>query len=475
MSELRSNVVRPLAAYLRSLDPALPRSVQTLQAGGLANAFGNGIVLPFTFIYLHNVRGFGLGTAGLVLAVSAGVSLVAGPLAGALVDRVGGRRTLVFALAFLAVGFAAYPLIRVPWHGFAAAAAAGVGNGAFWPAQSTLIAGLTPPERRPAAFAMQRVVMNLGIGLGGLAGGLIATTSSPTSFTVLFLVDAATFVVYAGILYALVPEPERAPRVAGERPGRYRDVLRHRVFMALMAANSVFILAGFAQLEVLPVYAKNEAGVSERAIGLVFFVNTIVIVLAQLPIARLSEGRRRMPTLGLLGAVWALSWLLVPAAGLWLTGAAAVALLAGTAAIFALGECLHGAVQAPLVSDLADHRLLGRYMAVSALSWQVGFTIGPALGGFVLALTPTGLWIGAATVCALAGVASLALEPALPQAVRRTPVARARQAPPLESRTVPVTVEDPHSPSAQPATHQAAEAPQHRRGRDGRAARAADR
>ncbi len=54
----------------------------TLQAGGLLNAFGNGIVLPFTFIYLHNVRGIGLGTAGLVLGTNAAVSLVAGPIAG---------------------------------------------------------------------------------------------------------------------------------------------------------------------------------------------------------------------------------------------------------------------------------------------------------------------------------------------------------------------------------------------------------
>ena len=40
--------MRPLAAYLRSLNPRLPRSVQALQTGGLFNAFGNGLVLPFT-------------------------------------------------------------------------------------------------------------------------------------------------------------------------------------------------------------------------------------------------------------------------------------------------------------------------------------------------------------------------------------------------------------------------------------------
>ena len=50
---------------------------------------------------------------------------------------------------------------------------------------------------------MQRVTMNLGIGIGGLAGGLIAAES----FQALFLIDALTFVGYAAVLWAFVPEP----------------------------------------------------------------------------------------------------------------------------------------------------------------------------------------------------------------------------------------------------------------------------
>ena len=37
--------------------------------------------------------------------------------------------------------------------------------------QSALIIGLTPPARRHASFALQRVMRNLGVGLGGVAGG----------------------------------------------------------------------------------------------------------------------------------------------------------------------------------------------------------------------------------------------------------------------------------------------------------------
>ena len=401
--------------------PPLPRSVLTLQVGGLVNSFGNGMVIPFMFIYLHNVRGIGLGVTGLIVAAHAVVSIVAGPIFGSQIDRFGGKRMLALSLAILSIGYAGYAFVYEPWQGFLVAAVSGIGVGGFWPAQSTLITGLTPPEQRPSAFAMQRVVMNLGVGLGALTGGLIATTSSPETFVVLFLLDAATFLVYAFVMYALVPEPNRPASGAGGRTGSYRDVLRHRPFVAVAALNALFIFAGYSGFDILPVYAKNEAGLSEKSIGLLFLVNTVVIIVAQLPIARFSRGRRRMPTLALFGLLWAGAWLLVPIAGA-ATPETAFLLLAVVMAVFAIGMCLHGAVAAPLVADLAVPHLVGRYMALNALSWQIGFALGPALGGAGLAVSPNGVWIAASALCAIGAVLALVVEGYLPSASKRTPV-----------------------------------------------------
>ncbi|HEU5264562.1 MAG TPA: MFS transporter [Gaiellaceae bacterium] len=409
-----------MSGLLRTYFPELPRSVTTLQVGGLVNAFGNGVILPFLFIYLHNVRGIALGPVGLIVGTNAVVSLVAGPLFGSMIDRVGGRRMLAIALGILTVGYALYPLVHEAWQGFVVAAITGIGMGGFWPSQSTLIASLTPTAQRPAAFAMQRVVMNLGIGLGALAGGLIATTDSPGSFSVLFLLNAVTFLVYAAVMLALVPSPDAGGPARGSG-GSYREILRHRPFVAVIGLNALFIFAGFSGFELLPVYAKNEAAVTETQIGIVFFVNTVVIVLAQLPIARFAQGRRRMPTLSLLGLLWAAAWVVVPIAGSETAGTAA-AILTAAMIVFAVGECLHGAVQAPLVADLAEPRLLGRYMALSALSWQVGFALGPAIGGYVLDFSPNGVWLGAAALCVLGGALALVVESTLPAPARRTPV-----------------------------------------------------
>jgi hypothetical protein len=64
--------------WLRAFDPQLPRDVWLLQLGGVMNSFGNGVVLPFLVIYLHDVRDFSLGVAGLVVSVSAAAQLTPG-------------------------------------------------------------------------------------------------------------------------------------------------------------------------------------------------------------------------------------------------------------------------------------------------------------------------------------------------------------------------------------------------------------
>jgi MFS family permease len=385
--------------------------------------FGNGVVVPFLVIYLHNVRGISLGLAGSIAAANGLAALVSGPAAGTLADRLGARTTLVGALVLMTVSFSLFPLIHEAWHAFLLNGLAGFGSGAFWPSQGALLSSLTPPPRRPAAFAQQRVTMNLGVGLGGLAGGLIARTGDPASFTVLFLLDAATFLAFVGVL-SRVPRPARADASssADVRLGGYREVFRNRAFLGVLLLNVALTGAGIAPLvELLPVFAKNQASVSERGIGLVFFLNTLAIVVAQLPIAKLEEGRRRMRAVAHLCLIWAASWLVVLATGLWLRAGAATALLGFALLVFAIGECLHGPIWGPIVADLAPARLTGRYMALSSLSWTFGFMIGPAAGGFILGAEPYALWPVCAAACLAAGAYALALEQRLPPDVRRTP------------------------------------------------------
>jgi MFS family permease len=414
--------------WLRAFDPQLPREVWLLQLGGVMNSFGNGVVLPFLVIYLHDVRGFGLGVAGLVVSVSAAAQLVAGLVAGPLVDRVGPRPVLGAGLVMQSVGFGLFPLVRSPWHAFVLIAVEGAGSAGFWPSQSTLLARLAPAARRHAAYAQQRVTMNLGIGLGGLAGGLIATVAHPGSFTVLFLVDAATFLAYVGVL-AFIHDPGVEASERSDEAATYRAVLRDRVFLGLWGLNFLFVTAGYSLFNLVPPFARDHAHVSEREIGAFFFVNTALIVIVQLPISRAIEGKRRLRALALMPALWAVAWLLLDAGALWLDATAAFVVMTVALAIFGIGECFHGPAHQALVAEIAPGHLRGRYFAVHSLSWGLAGTVGPAAGGFVLAARPFALWPLAAAVCVGATFASLMLERSVPVAHRRIP--RAEPEPPV--------------------------------------------
>jgi len=398
----------------------LPGQVWLLQIGGLTNSFGNGLALPFLVIYLHDVRGFSLGTAGLIVAISSAGQVAAGVFAGPLIDRFGAKRVLATGLVLQAVGYGLLPLVRSPWQAFVLVAIEGAGSAGFWPSQSTLISRLTPAARRHAAFAQQRVTMNLGIGLGGLAAGLIAHIDDPATFTVLFVLDALTFLAYVGVL-AFIHDPGVEPGEPGDAPASYRAVLRHKTFLGLWTLNFLFVFAGYSLFSLLPVFAHDESGLSERQIGAIFFVNTAVIVLAQLPLSRWIEGRRRMRALALMPLLWAVAWLLVDAAGFWLTAGAAFAVIAVAAVLLGVGECFHGPAHQALVSDIGPPSLRGRYFAVHSLSWGLAGTLGPAIGGFILAAAPFALWPLASGVCVVAAIGVLAIERFIPPKLQRIP------------------------------------------------------
>jgi MFS family permease len=256
-----------------------------------------------------------------------------------------------------------------------------------------------------------------------VVGGLIASTAHPRTYQLLFVIDAVTFAGYL-VALAFVPSPARTREVAAKVRGGYTRVLRHKTFLAYIVLNASLVALGFSLLgDIFPAFAKNVAHVDERGIGLCFLANTLVIVIAQLPVAKWLEGRRRMAAYTVEGAIWSVAWLIVFAGGWWLTGSAAAAVFAFALAVFGIGECFHGTVQNALIADLAKPGLLGRYLALNGFGFQLGGAAGRAIGGFALALMPHGLWIVAAAVSFGVGLCALALERVIPEPLRRTPVA----------------------------------------------------
>jgi MFS family permease len=414
------------------LNPRLPRTLWMYEAGAAVSAFGKGMTLPFILIYLHNVRGFSLGLAGVVAGAYAAASFFGSLAGGAVADRVGAKLVMVGALVATGGGYGWFAFVEHPFEAFAAISIAGLGNGAFLPGQSATIANLAGRERRHGAYAVQRAADNLGIGLGATVGGLIAHTSDPFTFTVLFVLNGTAALLFSLLLVALPlrQSTEDAPPAVSvaEQPASYRAVFRQRLILEVIALNTLYVIGGYALLETaLPVFANNTVAINPRGIGIIFLANTLGVVLLQLPIARLSEGRRRLGVLAVMNVGWCAIWAGVLFSGIWLDGSAALAAFIVAVAGFAAGECCLALVSV-LVADLAPAQIRARCLSLIPCSYAIGFTVGPALAGFTMQFSQFAIWPIGIGLLAIAAGGGLVVERRLPQEVRVTPE-RERPAP----------------------------------------------
>src|SRR5439155_950084 len=223
----------------------LPRPVLILQAGNALNYFGYGLVLPFEIIYLHQIRGFSTSIAGLVLAATMGTAAIAAPPTGGLLDRYSAKAILVAGLLASALGYAGFAYVDSPWQAFACSIVSGAGIGAAGTANRTLTIRLVKREQRTAAFALNRVSGNFGIGSGAtVAGFIVASAQRLSSFQTLYFFDAVTYAAFALIVLAAVPSPRAETVTATDANGTgFRAVARDRLFLTVIAANFLLVFA----------------------------------------------------------------------------------------------------------------------------------------------------------------------------------------------------------------------------------------
>ena len=195
----------------------------------------------------------------------------------------------------------------------------------------------------------------------------------------------------------------------------FRAVARDRRFLILIAANIALLAVGPALFQsILPPFATTHTPVGPSEIGVIFFVNTFFIVVAQIPAARVVKRMRRAHAFAATGALFAVGLLAVLLATLTRSTPAATTVLAGVAIVIAIGECAQSTVLGPVVADLAPPHLLGRYMSLYSLAFSAALALGPAVGGAVLATSPDAVWWGGALTAALIGAGLLLLGDRIP-------------------------------------------------------------
>ena len=346
----------------------LPREGRLLLSVVVLEFFGTGLVLPFHVVYLNEVRGFDLDHVGLLLALPPLVGfLVVGP-GGSAIDRFGARRIVVLALSLLVVGDLVLAMADTLVLAGLALSLSGAAFGVSWPAFQSLIAAVVPQELRQRYFGVNFALLNLGIGIGGIVGGLFVDVERLGTFQTIYVGDALSFVpallLLLGPLRHVAGRPQHDDEVTQEKVG-YLAVLRRPAVGSLMLLGFVSSFVGYSQLNTgMPAFARAVGEVSTRGLGFAFAANTAVIVVLQLVVLQRIEGIRRTRVIAVMGLVWAASWLLLGASGLVPGTIGATMLVAAMASVFALGETLLQPTIPALVNDLAPDHLRGRYNAL---------------------------------------------------------------------------------------------------------------
>ncbi|AKA08389.1 hypothetical protein SAZ_02430 [Streptomyces noursei ZPM] len=418
----------------------LPPRTRVVMGANLISSVGTGLVQPFLVLYLTRVRGLSVGTATAVISVIALASLVGGPFAGRLADGVGIRRTAALAMATAAVGTSGFALVTTVWGAVLAGSLYGLAYGAMLSVWNVVIAGSTEGRTRSAAFGLQFVALNAGVGLGGVLGGLFASTADPGRFQWLYVTDGLSFLLAGALLVAAVGRP-RTAAPTGPVPGRTADVagrgygavLRDRQLLKVLALTLALVVVGYGQLESSIPGLVAVQGLDARVMAWAFVANTCCIVLIQaLAVTRIS----RTGPAALLAATatsWAGCWLLLLLAMTSGGPALEAALVVGALAVFAVGEALLAVALPTLVNGLAPEALRGRYNGAYSAAMSAGLVLGPLLGGRLLAGTHAWLLpvvLGLGCLACVGGALRLGRQASTaPVAPRATPDARTEETP----------------------------------------------
>jgi MFS family permease len=405
-------------ADLRAFWAELPREGRWLLSTTAVQLLGRGLTLPFTIIYLHEVRGIGLDVAGSLMAWLGLVGfLVTGP-GGAAVDRYGARAVTLFGCATQLVGVTVLAFAETVPTVLVAMTLMGI-TAITWPAFNAFIAAIVSGPARQTYFGISFALVNLGIGVGGLVSGVYVDVHRPETFTTIYLLDAASMlipiVLLLGPLRHVKAKVER-PADEDARAGSYLRILRQPAFAWLIGLTLIANFIGYGQMEAgMPAFAREASQVSTRVIGWAFAANTAIIVVAQMFVIGRISGRRRTRVLLVMAGVWATAWLVLGATGALPGGLFAALGVIAFHLVFGFGETLLQPTIPAMTNDLAPDHLRGRYNALSSGAFQAGGVLGPLAAGFLLRHQLSGLYIAIMIAgCAAMVWASLVLERRLP-------------------------------------------------------------
>lgn len=376
---------------------AIPRGVWMLGFVSLFMDVSSEMIHALLPVFLLTTVGASAVVIGLIEGVAEATASIVKVFSGVLSDWFGRRKLLaVIGYGLGALSKPLFPLAGSAGLVLTARFVDRIGKGIRGAPRDALVADLTPPAIRGAAYGLRQSLDTVGAFAGPLlAIGLMLASGG--DIQLVFWLAVIPAVISVAILVGGVHEPEAArPAKAARSPIR-RDELRRLggAYWRVVGVAAVLTLARFS--EAFLVLRAQEAGLVMALVPLVLVVMNLAYGLSAYPAGLLADRRdpKRLLVLGF-GVLVAADLVLAVDGGLW-------AVLAGTA-LWGLHMGLTQGVLAALVAETVPADRRGTGFGLFNLAGGLALLLASALAGGLWT------WIGSgATFLAGAGLTAIGL------------------------------------------------------------------
>lgn len=340
---------------------------------------GFGFIAPVFPVYITEL---GMGGAELgALAASFALTriLLAGPL-GALSDRLGRKKVLVYSLLGFALANVVYALAQDAVTMVAARSLEGAVSAGFFPAANAFVSDMTTPENRGIAMGYLSTGSMVGFVIGPVVGGVLAEF---LGIRLPFIVAALMSLLTMLLLTVLIREPKR--KSADESMKQPRIPLKLVLSRAYTSygALGIAMFANMFAIGVLEVAFMLDAvarfGIGPLEIGGFFGVIGVFMIIGNIGFGKLSDikGRKWLIVIGAL--VGSLSMLLfanaIDTTAFYIAGA-----------VLSIGMSMRGPAIQAMIADLTDPKAFGSVMGLFGAISNSAYVVSPTMSGYLFDL-----------------------------------------------------------------------------------------
>ena len=365
-----------------------PKTFWTLIGALFIDRVGGALIFPFLSLYITAKFNVGMTEVGTLFAIISVSSFFGSMLGGALTDRFGRRKLMIFGLIASATSTLVLGLandIRIIFFG---AILVGMLSDVGHPATQAMMADILPERQRLEGFGVLRVVANLAVTIGPAIGGIVAAKS----FLWLFIIDATASTITALIVFLVLPETKPQQSEGHKQDSvfetfkGYKVAFKDMVFMAFLLVTALSTLVYMQMNTTLSVFLRDNHGISTQNFGYIISLNAGMVVLLQFWITRKISKYQPMILMTVGTLFYAVGFAMYGFVGTY-----PLFLLAMV--VITIGEMIVSPTSSALVASLAPEEMRGRYMAVMGFSWIIPSAIGPLAAGLIMDnLNPNWVW-----------------------------------------------------------------------------------